>query len=369
MNVLRISILCYGLALFTSCGDKSQTVYPERKDITEVVYASGNLYPETEYKVIANITGYLTDVMAVEGDSVKVGQALFAISESNRRSELETAAFALRTAMENAGQNSPVLAQLREKLSTANEKQKFDSLTLTRFRKLFDSGAIARAELERIETVYEASRGEYQAIGEQLVAQQKSLQLELAEMQNRFNMAKRNLGDAVIASQTHGLVYEINKQRGDFIHQNEVIALLGSGSRPVARLSIDESDYNLVKAGQEVILSFDAWPGKTFQAVIAKVYPKVNKAEQAIRADAVMRDTTFRGIYGMNLEANIILKTSKNCLSVPRQALLAGDSLRIRRDGKITQVHVRTGAGDLSRIEIVEGLQEKDEVFLTGESQ
>jgi HlyD family secretion protein len=366
MNCLKIPIILICLILTGACGDKSNFIKPERKDITEVVYASGNLYPETEYKIIANLTGYLVDIMVGEGDTVKEGQALFAISESNRRSELETAAFALKVAEENAGAGSPVLAQLKEKMASARTKQANDSLTWTRYKRLLQSGAIAQADLDRVQTNYEASKRDNFALADQYRAQERSLKLELAQARNRFNLAKNNLGDVVITSQSNGIIYEINKQRGDFIHQNEAIALLGSGSQPLARLSIDEADLNQIKSGQEVLLSFDAWPDKIIKATIGRVFPKVNKAEQSFRADATILDSTFSGIYGMNLEANIIIRSVKNSLSIPRLALLSGDSVRIKRKGDLITVKVKTGAGDLSHIEIIQGLEENDEVLIAG---
>ncbi|MBX7202574.1 MAG: efflux RND transporter periplasmic adaptor subunit [Bacteroidia bacterium] len=366
MKRKQILIASIFILTFGACKNKNATVSPERKDIVEVVYASGNLFPESEYKVIGNITGYLTEVLVQEGDTVKQGQALFVVQSSNRQSDLEAAKTAMQIAEENAGAKSPVLAQIHEKIAAAKSRLHNDSLTQTRYRKLLQSEAIAQADYDKVSTTLEASRRDYLALNDQLRAQQKSLQLDLAQALNRYNQAKNNLGDALITSQTNGVVYELNKQRGDFIHQNEAIALLGSG-RPIARLSVDEADMRLVQPGQKVMISFDAWPGKMFNASVERIFPKVNKTEQSFRVDTRMPDSLEKTVYGMNLEANIIIRSVKNALSIPRQALLIGDSLRIQRSGKAMTIKVSTGAGDLSYIEITKGLNESDQVIMPGE--
>ncbi len=353
------------LISIVSCGKKGTSESPQRRDIVEVVYASGNLYPQNEYKVISNVTGYLQQAFVKEGDTVSLGKMLFNVTGPNRLSEQNASAFALRIAEENNRSNSPVLAQLREKWASSRSKASNDSLTLSRYTNLAKSGAIAQADLDKVRTQYESSRRDANALKEQIEAQERSLSVEAVQARNRFNQAANNLGDGSIRSMIQGRVFEIYKQTGDYVHQNEAIALLGDAKAPIARLSIDESDLELVAIGKKVLISFDAYPGKNFTATVSKIYPKLNKAEQSFRVDAIFTDTPPDGIYGLNLEANIIIRESKNALSIPRSALLNGDSVRIERDGKDLTVKIQKGSSDLNFIEVLSGLQESDKIKLS----
>ena len=353
------------LVLFiASCGQKGTSEAPQRRDIVEVVYASGNLYPQNEYKVISNVTGYLQTLLVHEGDSVQSGDVLFTVSGPNRASEQQASAYALRIAEENSRSNSPVLAQLREKLAAARNRSSNDSLTVVRITNLVLVGAVAQAELDKVRTQWEISRRDVNALREQFQAQERSLNVEAVQARNRFTQAVNNLGDGSLRSMMHGRVYDIYKQVGDYVHQNEVIALLGDAGTPVARLSIDESDLLLVHLGQKVLITFDAYPDKTFTARVSKIYPKLNKAEQSFRVDAVFTDTPPEGIYGLNLEANILIRESKNALSIPRAAVIFGDSVMIERDGKKQTVKIRKGSSDLNYVEVLDGLNDADEILL-----
>ena len=48
----------------------------QNRNITEIVNASGKIYPEVEVKVSPDISGEITELMVQEGDTVKKGQVL-----------------------------------------------------------------------------------------------------------------------------------------------------------------------------------------------------------------------------------------------------------------------------------------------------
>src|ERR1700749_3843246 len=48
----------------------------QRRNITEVVNASGKIYPEVEVKVSSDNSGEITELNVQEGDTVKKGQGL-----------------------------------------------------------------------------------------------------------------------------------------------------------------------------------------------------------------------------------------------------------------------------------------------------
>src|SRR5690606_10895139 len=76
---MKFLILFTSLIIFIGCKPKSTIILPEIKNLTEAVYASGNIYPKAEYKVYANADGLLDKVYIEEGDSVLTGQPLFKV--------------------------------------------------------------------------------------------------------------------------------------------------------------------------------------------------------------------------------------------------------------------------------------------------
>lgn len=81
---LWISIIAI-LALFTLAiikaknrpkGDKVYTEEVKKRDIREIVSASGKIYPKTEVKISSDVSGEIVALYVKEGDTVKAGQLL-----------------------------------------------------------------------------------------------------------------------------------------------------------------------------------------------------------------------------------------------------------------------------------------------------
>lgn len=361
MKLKLILILAIGLS---ACKKGQKTVAPEVRPIVQVVYAAGNLYPENEYKISSNVAGFVQEIMVNEGDTISVGQPLFTISAKNRTSDLDAQKYALSIAEQNANKNSAVFQQIQERINAAEIKMENDLKTLNRYNNLLKTGAVAQADVDKVENQYELSKRDYFALKSQLENQKNTTNLELNNARNRYNQAQIAIGDTRLSSILNGTVFDIKKQIGEFVNVNETIALIGDNKKMLARLSIDESDYLLIKNGQEVLITFDAFGDKIYKAKIVKLYPMLNKAEQNFKADAEFIEELPSMVYGLNLEANIVIKSVEKALTIPKNALLNNDSVRVIRNGNEVKVGISKGLSDLNFIEVTAGLTETDQIIL-----
>jgi HlyD family secretion protein len=363
MNRLKTAAYLVILLAFGCRPAEKTSEKPIRRDLAEVVYASGNVYTETEYRIFSNVQGYLTELMVEEGDSVSVGTQLAKLSGPNRESETIFSAEALSIAKRNAGVNSPALKQAEERAEAARLRKENDAATLERYRGLYKEGAVSKSELERIQLQAETSAREADAQQAQLEVLKNTTQLELNSAINRFTQNQNLLNDGIITAAIEGKVIELYKKIGDYIHQNEAIGLVGGG-KIIARLNVDEADLNRIKNDQKVYIQLDALPGKTIEGKIRKIYPKLSKAEQSFRVDAEFTAPLETSVYGLNLEANIVIRESKNVLCIPRKFVSNSDSVNVRREGGIQKVKISRGAEDLSWVEAVTGILETDELLM-----
>ena len=361
---MRYLLLAALPLLFNACQPQSETVRPQTRNLVEVVYASGNLYPQAEYKLFPNVTGYVTNLPIKEGDILNAGALVAQLSGPNREAERANAERLLALTEKN---REPLLAQLRERLEAASAKARLDSLTATRFEQLGKTGAVSEADVDKARTAWIGSRQEFRALQRQYEAQQNSLGIDLSQSRNRALQAGNNADDNLLRTRGRSRVYELYKEVGDYVHQNEAIALLGDPDNPIAHLSVDESDIFLVKEGQQVLITFDAFGDSIFEARISRIYPKLNKAEQAVRVEARFLKPLPEAVYGLNLEANILIREKKNALSIPRAALLSGDSVMVLEGEEKKKKKVKTGVSDMQYVEIVAGLKPEEEVVLKGE--
>ena len=333
---------------FFACKQKQTEVKPQMKQLTTAVYASGILVPEEEYKVVAATEGFLERSMYKEGDTVKKGVIMFSLSNVNQQTQVQTAEAIVEKTIPAASENSPLIRELNNRIALARIKLKNDSIQYVRYKTLYDQNAISASSYDRYKLQYETSQRDVAAAEQQLYNQKLSSAIQLQQANNQLQVAKATKSNGTVKSFADGIIFDIYKQIGDMIYANQPIALVGSGPM-IAKLSV----------------TMDAYPDKVFKATIRKIYPLLNKVEQSFRVDAVFAEEIPIKLYGLNIEANIVVKQKEDALVVPRKALLKGDSVMIKEDGKLTKIKVTVGAQDSDWVQIKTGLNINSTLIVT----
>lgn len=362
-NLYRLGIVAITAFSLASCGGKQDTTQPQVRKLTAAAYASGTLLPKQEYKVVSTVDGYLQEAYVKEGDTVSKGQALFLVTNEVRDVQTDGAAAVVQKTLPTVGDNAPLLQELKGRIEVARIKKQQDSLDYIRNKNLFDNKAISKSTYEKAYLKYQSSAKDYQNLKRQYEQQKltSNLQLQQAENQLQINRAQQNVGK--LKSFVDGVVYDVYKKQGDLISPTQSIALIGAGDM-IAKLLVDEDDLDKVYEGQEVLITMDAFEGKVFKAHINKVYPLLNKVEQSFRVDAFFDDELPAPIYGLNLEANIVLAKDKEVLVIPRSALHKGDSVLVKDGDGQKMLHITTGISDDDWIEVKNGLDKNATIIM-----
>ena len=350
------------LCALAACKDKQEEIHPQYKELTSAVYASGSLVPEQEYRVVSSVDGYLVQSAVKEGDSVHKGQMLFAISSEVREVQQRGAAAVVQRTAPTASENSPLITDLKSKMAVARIKMQQDSLQYLRYKSLYDQQAISKSSYEKYYLQYESSIKDYNSLREQLDQQRLNSKLQMQQAQNQLSLAAAQANVGNLKSFVNGRIYEVYKKEGDLITPNQPVALIGAG-KMIAKLLVDEDDLDKVFNGQKVLISMDAYPGKVFKAHISKIYPLLNKVEQSFRVDAELDDEVALGMYGLNIEANIVIAEKRKVMVIPRGVLLKGDSILVKKGDDVVKVKVNKGLEDEQWVE-VKGLDEQTTIII-----
>ncbi|HUR10548.1 MAG TPA: efflux RND transporter periplasmic adaptor subunit [Flavitalea sp.] len=357
------NLFSIALIVFISCNNKQKEVQPQVKLLTEAVYASGTLVPEIEYTVKSSIDGFLTTVNVREGDEVRVGTWLFSVTNENARAAVTAAEHSVRTTAPLASANAPALRELQNHLSAAATKLHSDSLQYNRYSNLFQQDAVSKSLYEKYQLQYETSAREVAAIKAQMQQVKLTSGIQLQQATDQLQLSQTRSGTGVVRSFNDGRVYDVYYKRGDLILPNQPIALIGSGQM-IARLSVDEDDLQRVQVGQKVQITLDAFPDSIFSATIRRIYPLLNRVEQSFRVDAYFNSPVPAAMYGLNVEANIILREKQKTTVVPRKAIRKGDSIEVKQNNETITLKVHTGASDKEWVEIGEGIVSTNNIII-----
>ncbi|HYG49750.1 MAG TPA: HlyD family efflux transporter periplasmic adaptor subunit [Flavobacteriales bacterium] len=347
-----------------SCGTRTTTVNPVYMPVTEAVYASGNIYPENEYKVYANADGILLKAFVAEGDSVRTNQVMFHIENEVQDVRSRNAAEIYSTAVENYGENSPALMEMKSALHTAKTKLANDSLNFTRYEALFKKNATSQSELDRMKLAYTSSRNDYEMKKNALQKLRNQLFVELQNAETQYRSSSIENANFSVKSLLNGMVYEVYKKKGESVRRGEPVALIGDSKRIYARLVVDELDVARIKKGQQVLIRIDYDKEKIYKATVSKIYPKLSKEDQSFRVDAVFNDDQPPVLYGLTLEANIVISEKSKALTIPKSVIQEGDSVLVLENGEERKIKIKRGIENLELAEVVSGLTEKSEIIV-----
>ena len=360
---IQFIILIFFTILGSACKRSADGTSPTYRELTEAVYASGNVYPRNEYTVTADAAGILEKRLINEGDSIRQNQLLFVLESTSENARQQAAASAYQQARANLGANSPVLAELEAQVRNARTRLANDSINYTRYRELYSQNATSKAELERIELNYTLSKNNLRAQTNTLLRSLDQIRLDVANNRSQLVSSEVAGRNTRIRSFVNGKVYEVYKDPGEVVKIGDQLALVGSGNQLYAQLAVDESDFGRLRLGQEVVLKADVYPDKVFRAKISKIYPKLNRTDQSFRADAEFVGERPASYYGLTVEANIIISQNKHVLTIPKSYVIGNDSIWVDQDGKKQKVKFRKGAENFDLVEVKGGLTETSKLI------
>ncbi|MCD6063391.1 MAG: secretion protein HlyD family protein [Flavipsychrobacter sp.] len=357
--------LLWLLLAFTAAGCKEKTteVRVQVKSLTSAIYASGSLVPEEEYKVVSSIDGYLVKANVNEGDIVQKGQLLFVVDNDVRDAQEITARALVNRTIPTVSDNAPALRELSGRIELARIQLNNDKAEYGRYERLYNQKAVSKSTYEQKYLKYQSSLKEYQNMQRQYQAQELSGDLQLQQARNQLIVAQAQSGVGNLRSFADGTVYEVYKKKGDLVAPNQPIALIGAG-KMIAKLLVDEDDLGKVTEGQRVLITMDAFPDSVYRAHVSKIYPLLSKAEQSFRIDAVLDEPLPTGMYGLNLEANILLAENKNVFVLPKAALRKGDSVMIKKGKEKQLVKIKKGLEDDNWVEVTGGIDKNTVVII-----
>ncbi|MDZ7936059.1 MAG: HlyD family efflux transporter periplasmic adaptor subunit [Emticicia sp.] len=355
---LFLSIIL-AISLF-SCGKKTETATVQRKDITEMVFATGSLKADDEYLVAAQADGYLKTLNFEEGDVINAGKVLAVIDNKQSLVNVNQTGKLLAIAKANATENAPLIQQIRININLAKEKLKQDELQAERFRKLLETNSIAKVEYENATLAVLNTKANIRSLEEQIANLQVNANQQVIVQQQQNEVSNAVADYNQIIAYVSGKVYKKRKQLGDYVKKGDVIAVIGNPNKIYANLSIDESNMSKIKLGQSVVIQLNTNAQKTYKAQIAEILPAFDEATQSFFVKAFFSENLDFTIVGTQLQANILIGEKKNALVIPRSYLGYGNKVLLK-DKKT--VVVKTGIISTDWAEITGGLPENETIL------
>jgi HlyD family secretion protein len=347
------------LLLVSSCNTDEGTIHPEYKTLTESVYASVTIQPDSLYQAYSIVAGILDKNLVNEGDSIIKNQTLLQIINSTPEVNIENAKLSLQLAQRNYTGNAAVLSGISDEIASATLKYKNDSVNYIRQQNLWKQKIGSKAEYDTKKLNYELSQKALQQLNNTYERTKNELQTSVKQASNSLKTSVITNKDFTIKSKINGKVYALYKEPGEIITTMEPLASIGSASVFLIDMLVDEVDIVKISLNQSVVITLDAYNGKVFKGKVSKIYPKKDERNQTFKVEARFDEQPTVLYPGLSGEANIIIQTKEKVLIIPKDYLINGTTVETDQ-GIVT---VKTGLQNMEFIEIIEGLDTNSIIY------
>ncbi len=348
------------IAVLLSCKKEKESIQVTSSDITESVYASGKVKAIDQYNVYSTVNGVLQNIIVNVGDNITKGQTLLEIDNLTSELNTENARIALDLSAENNRKGSDKLEEIELNVNLALEKLQLDSSLYFRQKKLWEQNIGTKLDFEQRQLAYNNSLINFQTTQKRLAQLKTQLQNEFKRANVNYDINQKLFSDYSIKSSINGRVYDILKDRGELVTPQTPLAVIGKADTFLLELAVDENDIIKVAIGQKALITMDSYKGEVLDAIVDKIYPIMNERTRTFVVEAHFINAPKKLFPNLSAEANIIIQTKKNIITIPNNYIIDGKYVLINSDEKR---EVKLGMKDYQKTEVLEGLKENETIY------
>ncbi len=320
--------------------ERVPTARVERGAIERIVVATGTIEPENEVEVRPRVPGIVERITVEAGDPVEKDQILLELERELLEAQVAEAKAAVRA---------------------AQVERRFAGIELERATGMKERGATSAKTLDDARNRSQAAAA------------------DLARARARLTSLDVQLRYATIRSPIDGTVLDVIVEEGSAVSPvtsvtggTLLLSLAGTASVHLEGL-VDENEVAHLAEGQVARVTTEAYPDRVFAGRLAKIAPLGQRVQNVTYFEveiAIEDDHAELLKPRMSGDADIVTEVVPEALTVPETALRYGGdgiSVRVLRNGDASATEsrpVKIGIVDGSRVQILEGVAEGDEVAL-----
>ena len=315
-------VICLMLLVAVSChrGTSSytfETAIIKKGSIINTITATGTIQADTTVSIGTQVSGVIKKIHVDFNSPVKKGQLLAEIDKTPLQTQVQ---------------------QAQASLDDSKSEVEFQTAAFERFKALLDKKLVAQADFDQVKYSY------------------KKALANLKTAQAGFDKAIVNLNYASIYSPITGVVLNRAVDQGQTVAASfstpNLFTITNDMRKMQVQANIDEADIGLLKKGQPVDFTVDAYPTEVFKGDVRQIrmQPIVtsNVVTYTVIVNAPNPDTKL--MPGMTANITVLVQKVDSVITVPGKALrFTPDATWLAEYLKNNPVVKRQGAGGTSQ--------------------
>ena len=328
--------------LFQKSNDNTQedvpTALAEKKDIDFSIQVSGDVMPDTQLDVKAEVGGRIKVLHVVPGQKVKAGEVLVEIDDTDIRSAQATA----KTEIDGAT------------LAVTKAERNFE-----RAKDLFEGKLISQEAFDNLSSELDIARN------------------TLVKAERQMQVVKDQLSKTKVLAPGEGTVLTVPVVEGQVaiaaasVNSGTTLMSIANLSKLIVETHVNQVDVSKLSVRQQVKLLAEALKEEEMQAELIFIAPvaTIRNGIKGFTVRAAIRQVTTRMRPGMTVQMTIPIAHAGDAVSVPISAVFKGKGnsrvVYVRKGMKTERRPVKVGVSNTESAQILQGVQLGEEILLT----
>lgn len=360
-------------------------VQASRQTFRSSITSNGKVEPIMPYSLRAKFDGFVDRVIAAEGKNVKKGELLLTLNDRDIRAQLDQARAQLASQEDDlhaarSGGRADQSAKLGADLRSAEAERNLLGRQQETLTKLAAQNAATSEELEknrlaleRAEAALDQARKAKQEFEHQVSQDRERLDLMVQHSKAVVNDLQDKADSTRVVAPASGTLYSFPVHAGDFVHTGDLLAGVADLHELRVRAYIDEPELGQLKAGQTVVVTWDALPGRTWTGK-TEILPRQVVALGTRNVGELLCTIENQGmelIPNTTVDVRIEINERADAMVVPRGAVQIDGSHRYvyRLDGgRLHRTEIRVGLSNATQFEVLSGVNQGDTLALPGDT-
>jgi HlyD family secretion protein len=347
-----------------------------REELTKTIATNGHVEPESKFEYHSPIATTVKAVYVQAGDRVVAGKLLMELDDSQIRAKLASAESGVKTAqaaVEAATHNGTQIERQAAEADVAKARLDRDQAQrdLDAMIKLNQTGAAsasevqaARERLDQAQASFHAS--DQSATSRYSTAEVARAQAALRDAESSLEAAQKTESEMSYRAPVAGTVYQVDVAATEFVDQGKELMEMADLKNVRIRAYFDEPEIGQLAVGQNILIRWDAKPGKEWHGHITRTPSTVttyNGTRNVGEALVAIDDPDGTLLPETHVTVTVTTASAPNSIDVPREAIYSEGGkpfvYKVVNDS-LQRVPVTTGTFTLTQMAILSGLKEGD---------
>ncbi len=362
-------------------GTLVKTAIVEKQDIEAHILTSGEVMSMEKRDILPDVSGKIERILVKEGEQVEAGQSIVKLISGDLDYQMKEAEIKLAMEKDNLQQlTKESYTEMEIALSNAEIKHRDAETSYENNKKLYESGAVSKSELDSAKSMLDQSHNNYVLAkrnlenaksGSKLSAQGKQVKLSELAMEK----LQAELQKYTVKSPISGTVTTINGVEGSLAAASmPIMSVVNTNSLEIVT-NISEYDIHRVALGQHVKITGDAFEGKEYKGTVKYIDSTAvsNTTGQGketvvkVKIEVIDKNTALKP--GFSATTDILTQSKKGALVIPYEAIFTRKNgekvIFTMKEGKAKEHLIKTGIESELFVEVIgKDLQEKDLVIM-----